>query len=166
MLYFLKAMKKYLALILILIAIVVFYTLSGAGSKNSPDSNTSVSKDGSESTGVVEQKDATRSEKYLVFGDGVIESQNAKKRVLFFYANWCPTCRPVDTELKASESKIPDGAVVIRVNYNDSETDAAEKELADKYGITYQHTFVLLDRDGGILKKWNGGSLKEILANI
>jgi hypothetical protein len=55
---------------------------------------------------------------------------------------------------------------VIRVNYNDPDTDATEKELAKKYGITYQHTFVQIDSTDQVVTKWNGGRLKELLSNL
>jgi thioredoxin-related protein len=52
------------------------------------------------------------------------------------------------------------------VNYNDTATDQAEKELAKKYGVTYQHTFVQIDAEGNEVTKWNGGKIEELLHNI
>lgn len=88
------------------------------------------------------------------------------RRVLFFYANWCPTCRPADVNIRANEDKLPEDLTVVRVNYNDTDTDLAEKALAQKYGVTYQHTFVQIDTDGAEIAKWNGGALPELLENI
>lgn len=56
--------------------------------------------------------------------------------------------------------------VIFRVNYNDPETDDQEKELAKKYEITYQHTFVQVDEGGNVITKWNGGGLTELLENL
>ena len=56
--------------------------------------------------------------------------------------------------------------VVIRTNYNDPDTDQEEKDLAKKYGITYQHTFVQVDAQGKELTKWNGGQTDELVTNI
>lgn len=103
---------------------------------------------------------------YLIHADNLIEQYSNQKRILFFYANWCPTCRPVDEEIESNLGNIPEGVVIIRVNYNDSDTDKEEKELAAKYGITYQHTFVELDSDGNAVQTWNGGSLSDILNRI
>lgn len=103
---------------------------------------------------------------YLPFSPSVLLDTADAKRVLFFYADWCPTCRPVNEELETNQDKIPDDVRIIRVNYNDSETDQVEKDLAKKYGITYQHTFVLIDSEGNEVKKWNGGSLRDIITNI
>ncbi|MCA9373330.1 thioredoxin family protein, partial [Candidatus Woesebacteria bacterium] len=88
------------------------------------------------------------------------------RRVLFFYANWCPTCRPADADFSANLEKFPADLTVVRVNYNDTDTDAEEKSLAEKYGITYQHTFVQIDADGNELARWNGGQTAELLANL
>lgn len=85
---------------------------------------------------------------------------------LYFYANWCPICKPADADFKANSSKIPPDVTVIRVNYNDTDTGQEEKDLAKKYGITYQHTFVQIDAQGKEVTKWNGGQTDELLANI
>jgi thioredoxin 1 len=101
---------------------------------------------------------------YVPYTRAALQNAVNTKRVLFFYANWCPTCRPVHSALEAEDAKIPAGVTVIRVNYNDTETDQEEKDLAKKYAVTYQHTFVLLDQNGKEVKKWNGGSLDDIIA--
>ena len=89
-----------------------------------------------------------------------------QRRVLFFYANWCTTCRPADADLQKNSARIPSDVVVFRVNYNDPDTDAAEKDLAAKYKITYQHTYVQIDSAGTPVATWNGGSLDALLANL
>lgn len=104
--------------------------------------------------------------RYIVYSKSALDQAANKKRVLYFYANWCPICRPIDKEFSANMDKIPDGVVVIRVNYNDSDTDAEEKNLANRYGITYQHTFVQIDAAGNKIALWNGGGLTELLTNI
>lgn len=88
------------------------------------------------------------------------------KVVLYFFANWCPTCIPADKEFKANENRIPDSVTVIRVNYNDPDTDSNEKALSKKYGITYQHTFVQIDENGNEITKWNGGAINELISKI
>lgn len=103
---------------------------------------------------------------YVEYSQSAYESASGKKRVLFFYANWCPTCKPLDAQLKANMDKIPAGVVILRVNYNDTDTDAADKALAQKYGITYQHTFVQVDEQGDEIAKWNGGGLDKIVSSV
>ena len=131
----------------------------------SPDQDTTSSK--KDPSGVREAPDSNiSSTRYIEYKSGVLDESKNKRRVLYFYANWCPTCKPADANFKANQSKIPEDALVIRVNYNDSDTDAEEKELAKKYGITYQHTFVQIDADGSEVAKWNGGQIEELLRNI
>ena len=109
------------------------------------------------------QKEDSR---YFEYSKESFDNSSDKKRVLFFYASWCPICRPADENFKQNLSKIPEDAVLIRVNFNDPETEQAEKDLAKKYKITYQHTFVQIDKDGNEITRWNSGQIEELLGNI
>ncbi|OGC78279.1 hypothetical protein A2619_05715 [candidate division WWE3 bacterium RIFOXYD1_FULL_39_9] len=104
--------------------------------------------------------------RYVQYSKSALESASGNRRVLFFYASWCPTCKPADTDFTQNSSNIPEDVTVIRVNYNDPDTDQEEKDLAKKYGITYQHTFVQIDSAGKELTKWNGGQTDALLSNI
>jgi thiol-disulfide isomerase/thioredoxin len=70
--------------------------------------------------------------------------------VLFFRASWCPTCKALDVDIKANLAHIPENLSILDVNYD---TYVALKQ---KYGVTYQHTFVQVDKDGNLIKKWSG----------
>lgn len=102
---------------------------------------------------------------YIEFSEGILDN-TIGRRVLFFYANWCPICKPADADFKANVSKFPEDLTLIRVNYNDPDTDPAEKALAQKHGITYQHTFVQIDEAGNEVAKWNGGTTDKLLSEI
>ena len=104
--------------------------------------------------------------RYQEFENGLLEKMTDKRRVLFFYASWCPTCRPADADFTKNAKMIPDDVILIRVNYNDPDTDTSEKDLAKKYAVTYQHTYVQIDKDGREIKKWNGGSMNELLTKL
>lgn len=89
---------------------------------------------------------------YLSYADyqakmGMLAGQGSKV-VLFFHAPWCPDCRGTDAALNASG--VPDGLVVVKVDYD------SMGELKQKYGITQQHTFVQIDANGALVKKWSG----------
>lgn len=104
--------------------------------------------------------------KYLEFSRQNMVQKSDVRRVLFFYANWCPTCKPADQDLRENVHKLPNDVVVIRVNYNDDQTDESEKELAKKYKVTYQHTFVQIDQNGDVVTKWNGEGVEKLLSNL
>lgn len=104
--------------------------------------------------------------RYVPYTRAVFDKAASGRRVLYFYANWCPICRPADQNLRENESKIPQDVTVIRVNYNDPDTDQEEKDLAKKYGVVYQHTFVQIDGEGKEVARWSGGQVEEILENI
>lgn len=112
------------------------------------------------------KNDTSNNGEYVEFENGILENYTNIKRVLFFYANWCPTCKPADAEFSKNLSKIPEGIVVIRVNYNDNQTDTDEESLAKMFSITYQHTFVQIDENSQEIAKWNGGGITELLSNI
>ena len=86
--------------------------------------------------------------KYLAYEGGDFMKNDST--VLFFHANWCPSCRAADKNISAET--IPAGLNVIKVDYDEY------KDLRKKYGITSQHTFVQIDADGNMIKKWVGGS--------
>lgn len=103
---------------------------------------------------------------YLKFSPAIFTESANLRRVLFFYANWCPTCKAADAELLAEVDQIPSDVLLIQVNYNDTQTEPAEKELAKQYGVTYQHTFVQIDGEGNELAKWNGGGIDQLLSKL
>ncbi len=82
-----------------------------------------------------------------------------KPTILFFHASWCPSCREASEDF-TNNSKELMGVNLILVDYDNSD------ELQKKYGITYQHTFVQIDKSGNALTKWNGGGTEELLENI
>lgn len=69
------------------------------------------------------------------------------KVVLYFHADWCPICRPLDAAMKSAD--IPSGIHILKVNYDTA------GDLKQKYGVTYQHTFVQVDASGMQIAKWS-----------
>lgn len=87
--------------------------------------------------------------------------------LLYFYANWCPTCAVQELLLTSFMNKgASNGKVTLRVNYNDSDTDSDEKELANKFTITYQHTFVTINSNGQEVTRVNGQQSETDLQNL
>jgi thiol-disulfide isomerase/thioredoxin len=157
--------------ILIVVAVVGFsaYTFS----QNSSKSESMMKKDEAmmkKDDSAVEDKkmmsDKMAGSRYVQYSKSALDSASGNRRVLFFYASWCPTCKPADASFTQNVSKIPEDVTLIRVNYSDPDTDQEEKDLAKKYTVTYQHTFVQIDGAGKEITKWNGGQMDELLSNI
>lgn len=80
--------------------------------------------------------------------------------VLFFHASWCPTCRAAEADIEAKLDSIPENVTIFKVDYDTATA------LKKQYGITSQHTFVIVDQAGNEVEKWNGGDLEEILERV
>jgi len=81
--------------------------------------------------------------------------------VLFFHASWCPSCRGLNSDIEANMGSISEGVSILKVDYD------KETELKKKYGVTYQHTLVQVDKDGNLIKKWSGSpKLSSLLSEI
>ena len=94
---------------------------------------------------------------YVDYTEDAFNQNKDKNRVLYFHADWCPICRPLDQAFQTRTNEIPTGYVIFKTNYD------TETSLKTKYGITYQHTFVLVDEDGNEVKKWSGGDFDEVI---
>ena len=97
----------------------------------------------------------TESTKYLDFNKADYDKalKEKKKILLYFYANWCPICRVEQPETFAAFNEINDPELIgFRVNYHDSDTDAYEESLAKEFGVSYQHTKVILKNSERVLK--------------
>lgn len=79
------------------------------------------------------------------------------KVVLFFNAAWCSTCKAARDNFKASLNDIPGDLTIVVVDFDDSQ------ELRSRYEVTLQHTFVQIDANGEVLKKWSGSRTIEDL---
>lgn len=97
---------------------------------------------------------------YVDFSPSVLLQAQGQKKILFFHAKWCPTCRQAEEDILSNLENIPADTLIIKVDYD------SYQELKKKYNVTYQHTFVVIDDQGEEKDKWNGGGLKEILARI
>ncbi len=81
--------------------------------------------------------------------------------VYFFHASWCHICQGIEEEITSNNSAdIPKNVTLVKTDF-DSETS-----LRQKYGVTTQYTFVQVDKDGNLVKKWNATSLDAVVAGI
>lgn len=75
---------------------------------------------------------------------GMIDSN--KVTVLDFYASRCPSCRAAHKNIVEEANQLPKNLQILNVDYD------TNKDLRDKYWVTSQHTFVLVDRNGNKIK--------------
>lgn len=82
------------------------------------------------------------------------EALNSDKLiVLYFYANWCPICKEEVPKLYSAFNELTTDKVIgFRVNFNDSDTDSDEENLAREFGVAYQHTKVFVKNGSRVLK--------------
>lgn len=98
---------------------------------------------------------------YEVYAPEKLAHAAMGKVVLFFRATWCPSCKTIDTDIRSKLSAIPAGVTILDVDYD---TAAALKQ---KYGVTYQHTFVQVDASGAQITKWSGGAtLADLVSHL
>ena len=108
----------------------------------------------------IPQKAVTTAGSFVDYGSVDISSLQGDI-VLSFSAFWCPSCRAFKKDIKASLPDIPSNLTVIDVNYD------TERTLKKQYAVTTQHTFVQIDNQGNLIKKWRGGNtLESVVAEI
>jgi len=64
------------------------------------------------------------------------------KSAIFFYADWCPTCRKLEKTVTKGLTDLPEGSTVLKADYD------TETALKKKYKILSQSTVVFFDKDG------------------
>ncbi|GEM_PF-1245755 len=82
---------------------------------------------------------------------------------LYFYANWCPTCReqePRNVEVFKSFSGHVHG---FRVHTLDNEVSSDDKAMAQQFNIYVQHTAIFMDKNGKEIKRTIGTQSNEQL---
>jgi len=98
--------------------------------------------------------------RYVPYSETAFARSAGKRRVYFFHAVWCPTCKAANEDFTANEDRIPSDVVVLKTDYD------TQTELKKRYNITYQHTFVQVDTDGNQVAFWSGGGVDDLLTNL
>ena len=163
-------MNKVLIIILIAISlfIVGYFTLGKVlrkptfDEKSLPDNMSQTNP-----PGVVNEE--IESSNYITWSKSEYEKAIAEKRtiMLYFTANWCPICReqePVNMDVMKKLEKDPE-VLAFRVHILDSETTKETEKLAEDFGVTYQHTFVILKPGGEVSFKYTGPLTNQEIEN-
>lgn len=83
---------------------------------------------------------------------------NGKPSVLFFHASWCPVCKADDQLLSGWYAGAGYPLTVYKVDYD------TQADLKKRYGVTYQHTYVLIDGEGKAVKTVQSPSDSQLQA--
>lgn len=86
--------------------------------------------------------------------------QNQDQAILFFRADWCPTCREAEKDILTNGQLLPENVVIFHADYD------TESELKDRYGIVTQHTFVIVNQQQLTAESWVGGGIEELLGRV
>ncbi len=98
---------------------------------------------------------------YVAYSPEAVANSEAENILLTFSATWCPSCRTLDKNITENLSSIPAGTEIYKVDYD------SNVALRQQYGVTTQHTHVLIDNNGEMIKKWSGGNtLGDLVASI
>lgn len=98
---------------------------------------------------------------YQTYSEEVLAASTATHNVLIFSATWCPSCRALDKDINENISDLPGDVALFTIDYDTNVV------LRQQYGVTSQHTLVLVETDGTEIKKWVGGNtLTALLANL
>jgi thiol-disulfide isomerase/thioredoxin len=104
---------------------------------------------------------------FIVFNetDYKLALEEDKTILLYFFAKWCPTCkRELRNEAQpAFDSYDGDNIVAFRVNFNDRDMSDFEEDLADSFGVLYQHTKVFIKNGEMVSKAPNSWTQEEYL---
>jgi thioredoxin 1 len=107
------------------------------------------------------EKTMTKAGSYETYAPEKLARAELGDVVLFFHASWCPSCRSLGSDIENNMSSIPEKVSILKVDYD------KETELRKKYGVTYQHTLVQVDKDGNLIKKWSGSpKLSSLVSEI
>lgn len=79
--------------------------------------------------------------------------------ILFFTAQWCPSCQQLEEVVESKKSFIPPHVSIMKVDFED-------QNMKEKYEVVKQHTFILLDKEKNEIKRWtNSDTLEDIIYN-
>lgn len=87
---------------------------------------------------------------FIKYAEGTLAYAETGDVILFFHADWCSSCRGLESDINANLSAIPDGLSIQKIDY-DTATD-----LKKKYGVVRQHTLVQVDESGNAIKTLTG----------
>lgn len=96
---------------------------------------------------------------YRPYDESLMRAASGSQILLFFHASWCPTCQNFEKQILSTE--LPKDVVIFKVNYDNAD------ELKKKYSVLSQSTWVQVDREWNMYKRWLGKTeLSDILSDL
>jgi thiol-disulfide isomerase/thioredoxin len=80
--------------------------------------------------------------------------------VLFFAADWCPTCIVAEENFLENADQIPSGVQILKADFDE------ETAMKKTYEVTIQHTFIQINENREALAKWSGGDIELMKQNL
>ena len=96
---------------------------------------------------------------FLPYSAEQVSANTGEGAVLFFNAAWCPTCQIAKKNFSENANTLPDGLHILDLDFDDNQ------DLRVRYGVTVQHTFVQVDDNGELVKKWTGSFIVDQLVD-
>ncbi|MDQ3065152.1 MAG: thioredoxin family protein [bacterium] len=121
----------------------VAYLLGNSGSDNPMQNTVSDIQDQTMPAG--QDSNSNPGGSYVDYTQSIVASSSGTK-LLFFHAPWCPQCRALETDIQ--QTGVPSGVTIIKVDYDSNQS------LRQKYGVTIQTSFVKIDDEGNLIKKY------------
>lgn len=82
---------------------------------------------------------------YTEYSASKFEALKGKQKfMVFFYADWCGTCRAWEAKFKANLKTLPADTIVLKANFD------KDKDLVKALGVKSQSTGVFFDASGAI----------------
>ncbi len=101
--------------------------------------------DGSmEEKGEAMMQDNTMYKEYSA--ESMAELKGNQPFVVFFHADWCPTCKAWEAKIMESMARLPENTVILKADYD------TEEALLQELGVTQQSTAVFFDASGEVVK--------------
>jgi len=143
-----------LLVVIVFVSLIIFSLTRKINKNSSQNSFTGVSNTSTNSalpnSGNGDIKSDRLANNYFVFTEEAYETTKTYKQpvFLFFYSSSCPTCAKQDAIVVETFNNLGKNNVIgFRVNYNDSDTSQAEKDLAKKFEVSDRLTMFILDKD-------------------
>lgn len=115
-----------------------------------------------ETTGPGHQEILMDTLNYLDYSEVNLEAALSKGRAVLFFAatRWCHTCSALDKEILQRVSEVPADVTILKVDYDN------DHAMNTKWGVTTQHTLVILDENGQEVTRWVGGGFDDLLNRL